>query len=155
MPHIHERIDFAVETFIVHNNKVLLRKHDKYKIWLAVGGHIELGEDPNEAALREVQEEVGLEVTLIGDVPHFSDEGQEYRELLAPRYLNRHRINETHEHIAFIYFAISKTDVLTLSATEQSEECRWFTAAELDDPSFGIRQSIIFYAHEALKACKS
>jgi len=54
MPHIHDKIDFTVEVFIVHNNKVLLRKHDKYKIWLSVGGHIELNEDPNQAAIRDV-----------------------------------------------------------------------------------------------------
>ena len=51
MPHIHEKIDFDSDVFIVHDNKVLLRKHDKYKMWLAVGGHIELDEDPNQAAV--------------------------------------------------------------------------------------------------------
>ena len=55
MPHIHEKIDFAVEVFVVHKNKVLLRKHDKYKTWLGVGGHIELDEDPNQVAIREVK----------------------------------------------------------------------------------------------------
>jgi 8-oxo-dGTP pyrophosphatase MutT (NUDIX family) len=38
--------------------------HDKYKIWAHVGGHIELDEDPNEAVLREIKEEVGLDVKL-------------------------------------------------------------------------------------------
>ena len=61
MPHIHNKIDFTVEVFIVYDNKVLLRKHDKYGMWLSVGGHIELDEDSNQAALREVKEEVGLE----------------------------------------------------------------------------------------------
>ena len=59
MPHIHEKIDFTAEVFIVHHNRVLLRLHDKYNIWLSVGGHIELNEDPMEAAIREVKEEVG------------------------------------------------------------------------------------------------
>ncbi len=62
MPHIHEKIDFTVEVFIVYDNKVLLRKHDKYKKWLSIGGHIELDEDPNQAAIREVKEEVGLDI---------------------------------------------------------------------------------------------
>jgi ADP-ribose pyrophosphatase YjhB (NUDIX family) len=64
MSHIHEKIDFTVGVFVVYKDKVLLRKHDKYNLWLCVGGHIELDEDPNEAALREVKEEVGLDVTL-------------------------------------------------------------------------------------------
>lgn len=65
MPHIHEKIDMVVDVFIVHNGRVLLRKHDKYHTWLGPGGHIELDEDPNEAALREMQEEAGLGVRLI------------------------------------------------------------------------------------------
>ncbi len=47
MSHIHEKIDFTVDVFVVHENKVLLRMHDKYHLWLAPGGHIELHEDPN------------------------------------------------------------------------------------------------------------
>ncbi len=66
MPHIHEKIDFTAEVFIVHKDRVLLRMHDKFKIWLSVGGHVELDEDPIEAAVREVKEEVGLDVTIVG-----------------------------------------------------------------------------------------
>ncbi|MFK5282779.1 NUDIX domain-containing protein, partial [Lacticaseibacillus paracasei] len=62
MAHIHEKIDFTVEVFIVHKDKVLLRMHDKFKFWLSIGGHIELDEDPIQAAYREVKEEVGLDV---------------------------------------------------------------------------------------------
>lgn len=42
MPHIHDKIDFTADVFIVHKNKVLLCMHDKYHMWLCVGGHIEL-----------------------------------------------------------------------------------------------------------------
>jgi 8-oxo-dGTP pyrophosphatase MutT (NUDIX family) len=67
MPHIHDKIDFCSEVFVVFKNKVLLRKHDKFKIWLSVGGHIELDEDPTETAVREAKEEVGLDVVLYRD----------------------------------------------------------------------------------------
>ena len=60
MSHIHPNgTDFVAEVYIVHNNKVLLRLHDKYKIWLAPGGHVEqdgVYEEPNSAGLREVLE---------------------------------------------------------------------------------------------------
>jgi 8-oxo-dGTP pyrophosphatase MutT (NUDIX family) len=68
MAHIHTKpgqVDHTVEVFVVSGGKVLLRKHDKYGIWLSVGGHIELDEDPNQAALREVKEEVGLDTELL------------------------------------------------------------------------------------------
>jgi 8-oxo-dGTP pyrophosphatase MutT (NUDIX family) len=66
LPHIHEKIDFCAEAFIVYQNKVLLRVHDKYGFWLSIGGHVELDEDPTQAVIREVKEEVGLEVELVG-----------------------------------------------------------------------------------------
>ena len=107
MPHIHEKVDFCVEVFIVHNNKVLLRMHDKYHIWLSIGGHIELHEDPNQAALREVQEEVGLNVQLADDLLPKIKGDTAYKELIPPKFMNRHRINDTHEHVALVYFARS------------------------------------------------
>ena len=64
MAHINYYLDLCSETFIVHNGKVLLRLHEKYDLWTGPGGHIDPGEDPNEAALREVWEEVGLRWSL-------------------------------------------------------------------------------------------
>ena len=147
MPHINEKIDFTVEVFVVFNKRVLLRKHDKYKKWLGVGGHIELNEDPIQAALREVKEEVGLDIELIGKVLPFQREN--YKELLPPKFLNRHKINETHEHISLVYFAKSKTNTLQLSDKEVSEDCRWFTKEEIEK-SDEIVESIKKYALAAL-----
>lgn len=51
--------------FLFHGNEILLIKHNsKEKIgfgkWNGIGGHIERGEDPFHAAIREVWEETGL-----------------------------------------------------------------------------------------------
>ncbi len=154
MPHIHDKIDFTVETFIVNKDRVLLRKHDKYKIWLSIGGHIELDEDPNKAAVREVKEEVGLEVKLYHDYSFSQIKREGYRELIPPQFMNRHRINETHEHVSLVYFASSNSDKLILSQTEKSENCRWFTQDELDYPEYGIEDRIKMYAKKALETLK-
>lgn len=130
MPHIHEKIDFTVEVFVVYQDRVLLRMHDKYKKWLSVGGHIELDEDPNEAAVREVREEVGLDVELYGSIPSKPDEHE--KDLIPPVGLNRHRINATHEHVTLIYFARSTTDQLILSEDEKSDGCKWCTKEDLE-----------------------
>ena len=149
MPHIHKDIDFTVEVFIVFNNTVLLRKHDKYGIWLSIGGHIELDEDPIEAAQREVKEEVGIDVTIIGEAGDFkNDEG--YKELIPPVFLNRHRIDSEHEHITMTYVASSKSNKITQGEGEVSEELHWFSKEELDDPAYGISEHIKRYAKEAL-----
>jgi 8-oxo-dGTP pyrophosphatase MutT (NUDIX family) len=153
MPHIHEKVDFTVEVFIVHGNKVLLRMHDKYKIWLSVGGHIELDEDPTQAAVREVKEEVGLDITLVGTTTHSGEDPHDtfqYRDLLPPRYLSRHRVSPTHEHVTFVYFAKSESEQVTVTYDDdQSEEWKWFTKADLE--ATDLRPNIRFYALQALE----
>jgi 8-oxo-dGTP pyrophosphatase MutT (NUDIX family) len=151
MPHIHEKIDFTAEVFIVFNNKVLLRKHDKYKMWLSVGGHVELDEDPNQAAVREVKEEIGLDVVLYDGNKLFNKETDTYHELIPPMFMNRHTISDTHQHITLTYFATTSTDQTTPdSEVEVSEELKWFTAEELNDPQYDITDNVKYYAHEAL-----
>lgn len=149
MPHIHEKIDFTVEVFIVYKNKVLLRMHDKHHIWLSIGGHIELDEDPMQTALREVKEEVGLEIKIAGSKPALDDEF-DYKHLIAPRYLGCHLVNDTHKHVTFVYFATSSSDVIADSLMQHERmETRWVTKEELK--TMGLRPNILFYATEALK----
>ena len=53
MAHIHEKIDFTVAIFVVHDGKILLIHHRKLDKWLPLGGHIELDEDPARVARGE------------------------------------------------------------------------------------------------------
>lgn len=61
---------------IVHNGRVLMarrRQQEGKLLWAFPGGGIEAGETPEEAAVREVAEEVGLEVEaskVLGDRVH-------------------------------------------------------------------------------------
>lgn len=149
MPHIHDKIDFTVEVFIVFQNKVLLRMHDKHNIWLSVGGHIELDEDPIQAAIREVKEEVGLDIKIDDRLKEVREE-DETEGLIPPYYLNKNKISDTHSHITFVYFATAKADKINETIErEKSEECRWFTKKDLEDNS-KILPNIKFYALEAL-----
>lgn len=150
MAHIFHKLDYTAEAFIVFENKVLLRKHDKYKIWLSVGGHIEIGEDPCEAAIREAKEEVGLDITLVDEenLEYLNEPGK--RNLIRAAFINRHQISDTHEHLAFIYIAESKTDKLFLE--EGDVECKWCTLDEIE--ALDITPQIKFYAKRALERCK-
>ena len=147
MPHIHDKIDFTVEVFVVHNQKVLLRKHDKYGIWLSVGGHIELGEDPNEAAVREVKEEVGLDIEIL-DSRVFKGSDQKYKELVSPVSLNRHNVSPTHEHVCLVYFAKSSTDQVVPEKT--SDVWKWCSEEDVDQLD-GISPNVSYYAKRAIK----
>lgn len=151
MPHIHEKIDFVVEVFVVYQNKVLLRLHDKYKIWLSVGGHIELDEDPNQAAVREVKEEVGLDVKLYDKNMLFKHEEKETRQLIPPMALGRHDISSTHEHVVLVYFATS--DIDNVIPEKADDQWKWLSESELGN--MDLRPDIAFYAKEALKQLSS
>src|SRR5216110_2014719 len=128
MAHLHERIDFTVAIFVVHQGKVLLIHHRKLDKWLPLGGHIELDEDPEIAAF-EAKEESGLDVELVGERPPTTEQGT--RALVAPRFLDIHRITDTHEHIGMIYWARPKDGLLALSDQEHYE-IRWCAAEELE-----------------------
>ncbi len=148
MPHIHEKIDFTVEVFIVYKNKILLRKHDKYGYWLSIGGHIELDEDPNEAAIREVKEEVGLDIEICGSIPPFKDDN--FFSIIAPRYMGKNMVNENHEHVTFVYFAKAGTDVISSAVNDHEKSlARWATKEELG--TMDLRTNVLFYAEAALK----
>jgi len=155
MPHINYAVDLTVEVFVVYENKVLLRKHDKYGIWLSVGGHIEPNEDPNQAAVREVKEEVGLTVELIPTTDILNIELDKYKHLIAPAFINRHHINDVHDHATMVYFAKTDSDKVKQGDREISEDWKWFTLEELEALSEGITETVRHYAKTALKTVKN
>jgi 8-oxo-dGTP pyrophosphatase MutT (NUDIX family) len=160
MAHIHEKIDFTVAIFVVHDEKILLIHHRQLDKWLPLGGHVELDEDPEQAALREAKEESGLEVELLGERPPTTGPGT--RALIAPRFLDIHRINETHEHIGMMYWARPKVGSarcadrtnLTL-ATAEHHDIRWCSAAELDKLQPPMLDAVKWYCRAAIREISS
>ncbi len=149
MAHIHYKIDFTAEVFVVFEDKVLLRFHDKYDMWLSVGGHIELDEDPNQAAIREVKEEVGLDIELWAGNRQF-ETVDENVQLIPPVGMNRHRINATHEHVCQIFFGKARSaDVKVEYSGDRSDDWKWLTKDELK--SLDLRPDTRFYAEMALR----
>ncbi len=157
MAHIHEKIDFTAEVFIVHKGKVLLRMHDKYKIWLSVGGHIELDEDPNQAAIREVKEEVGLDVKLWDPRTRDRSDGF-FRDLIPPVAMGRHAAlhpsSTQHEHVVMVFFATSESaHVQVHHAGDRSDEWKWLSAEELEE--LDLTDNVRAYARWALEVLAS
>ena len=168
MAHIHEKIDFTVAIFVVHDGRVLLIHHRKLDKWLPLGGHVELDEDPEQAALREAKEESGLDVELLGERPPTTGHGT--RALIAPRFLDIHRINETHEHIGMIYWARPKNvarasrpfasethgqDARATLAADEHHDIRWCSAAELDKLQPPMSNAVKWYCRTAIREISS
>ena len=162
MAHIHEKIDFTVAIFVVHEEKILLIHHRKLDKWLPLGGHIELDEDPEQAALREAKEESGLDVELLGERPPTTGPGT--RALIAPRFLDIHRINETHEHIGLIYWARPRVGPRCRAASDdqrvvptaelaadEHHDIRWCSVANLEQLSPPMTGAVKWYCHQAIE----
>lgn len=152
MSHIHELIDWTVVAYVVHEGKVLFVYHKELQKWLPLGGHIELDEDPDEALVREVREESGIEdFEVLSSKPGI--EAPERKLLYVPAYMDVHPISPTHNHIGLTYFLRVHSDAVQL-AEEEHDEIRWLTEDDLDDPRFKLEPGIKFYAREAMKQSK-
>ncbi len=121
--------DFTATTFVVHENRTLLLLHRKLGIWVPPGGHIDPNELPDQAALREVREESGLDVELL-------DQGRpigNIRILPQPYCILLENIGPQHQHIDLIYFARVRGGNMSHSERE-AQAARWFTWEELGEP---------------------
>ncbi len=122
--------DITVSIIIVYKEKTLLHLHKKMDKWLPVGGHIEKGELPEEAALREIKEESGLSAVL-----HNSDKQIDMvdaRQLIYPAHILLEDIKKGHQHIDFVYYAMANTFNIKPEEGEATD-LKWFTADEINE----------------------
>ncbi len=149
MAHLHDRIDFTVTVYVVHAGRVLLRMHEKYHQWFGPGGHVELDEDPNQAAVREVKEEVGLDVELWDGMRTLVWTGENV-QLIPPVALCRHYTSSSHEHVDPVYFARAQSDAVRVEYDgDRSDEWRWLSDEELE--TLQLRSDVRTLAREALR----
>lgn len=153
MSHIHEKIDFTASVFIVQNGKVLLHMHKKLGKWLQPGGHIELDEDPNQAAIREVKEETGFDVSLVG-APRLPELEENPHDIIPPKFLNRHPYKMNHEHVDIHHEHVDLTYFATIIGgelkPEDGVEIRWFTKDDLERHVVEMENTTRAYALAAL-----
>jgi len=98
--------------------------------------------------LREAREESGFDVELLGERPPTTGSGT--RALIAPRFLDIHRISETHEHIGMIYWARPRNGSLALAAAEH-HDIRWCSAEDLEKLEPPMATAVKWYCCKALE----
>lgn len=130
-PRTFERHHTAT-AYVVSQGKTLLLWHPHLRMWLPPGGHLEPGEDPVQAAVREAFEESGLRVEVMAGPPLLAVDAP--RVLPAPAVILIEDIvrpdQPFHQHIDHVYFTRAAEPV-DFAAVIPHGECRWFTADDL------------------------
>jgi len=143
---------FTVSIYIVHKDKVLLHLHKKAKKILPLGGHIELNELPEDACIREAQEESGLKINLYNPLNNQLKNACELagEELLVnPMYTILGEINPEHYHIDFVHYATANS-FDTRPGDGESNLLKWYNKEDLKN-AYDIQHNILTMANEALE----
>ncbi|MFB6129336.1 MAG: NUDIX hydrolase [Salinigranum sp.] len=141
--------DFTASAFVVSEDReVLLVDHRKLGRWIQPGGHVEANELPDEAAIREVREETGVEIRLL-DVNGEGGLVPESRPL--PWDVNLHVVRPDHWHCDFTYLAAA-VDPSVDDACDEHDGVRWFAEADLLEGEFEVDDATRRRARAALRA---
>ena len=109
---------------------LILHRHRRLGIWLQPGGHLEAGETPWAAALRESEEETGLQIRDLEPEPPIF-------------HLDVHAGGRGHTHLDLRYLLLADGADPAPPAAE-SQAVRWFAPAAalaLADP--GLRGALL------------
>jgi len=113
---------FTVAACVQWEGKILLHFHRKLGRWLPPGGHIKRGELPDDAAVREVLEETGLEVELVGKR---REDVEDPVQLHRPAGVQLENIGSGHQHIDLIYFA-RPTGYTEIAESNSKDRVGWY-----------------------------
>lgn len=137
-PHPAVTTDIVIFTIRNQGLELLLvrRAADPYRdYWALPGGFIEIDEDLEDCALRELEEETGVSGVYLEQLYTFGTPGRDPRERV----------------ISVAYYALVSPDRLNIRAASDAREVAWFPFDQLPLLAFD-HKSIVDMAHQRLAA---
>lgn len=121
------------------SGRLLLVAHRKAGLWLPPGGHVEPGEDPWSAVVRECREELRVPATaspITGELPFFLT-------------VTETRGSGVHTDVSLWYLLTTDADSVTSYDEEEFDAIRWPTAEEvLEESSEGLDPHMHRFTHK-------
>ncbi len=124
---------------VVGRRGTVLHRHKRLGIWMQPGGHIDPGERPDEAALREATEELGLPVGHPTTGPFLI-------------HLDVHEAAHGHTHLDLRYLLLG-TESDPMPPPDESPDARWCSwdeALAMADPGLIDALPLARAAYEAM-----
>jgi len=149
---VTRRYCFVATGYVVRDGRTLLVKHKKLGMWLPPGGHIDEGEHPDEAVLREVLEETGLTAEFVSTPRAPVMKEGRVESLHEPQRVQIEEIPGHNHHIDFIYYLRAKPGAHA-HRPEESDDIRWHTHEELGLPH--VPPEVRDSGRDAIKAVSS
>lgn len=102
----------TASAIVVGPRGTVLHRHRRLGVWLQPGGHVEPGETPEDAALREVGEETGLRAAHPDGIPRLV-------------HVDVHAGGRGHTHLDLRYL-LRAGDADPAPGPGESQDVRWF-----------------------------
>ena len=125
----NRKTDLVVTGYIFDDDKLLLIHHGKLNKWLPVGGHIEKDEVPDNALIREIKEETGLDIEIVMK-DTIQPIGNTSRVLALPFHISIHSVGD-HDHCSLFYICKAK-NVSSLKINNELKAFNWFSKEDLN-----------------------
>lgn len=141
-------LHWVVAGYLVRGEAVLLLRLERHHFWVPPGGHVEPRETFSQALVREVEEEIGIDVRVLSTAPVIHEPDDNARPEPVPFYVDIEKAGfEKSTLVQFYYIEQLEDDQPISLQTDEIAEASWFTVTDLPNlPTFAQVRSVAAYA---------
>src|SRR5579859_2533181 len=136
----HQTSSVFVFRWLTDGWRIGLIRHPRFHLMMIPGGHVEREESCAEAALREVAEETGLAVSLVGPPAAPVPRGYRARRVALPWWIAEYQVppdnhlGVRHVHIDHLYVALADGTLPPPGADQAADGAASMTQGGADQP---------------------